>query len=84
MIKITVDCERNTDKHDLSCGGATVLGYDFYIPDDKEVEGYIELIKTELKKNHQPLISISHTKVDLNTKPWTEDMIIQCIKNGYE
>lgn len=79
MIKITVDCEEN-DSFDIKCGGASILGYDFYV---ETKEGMEDFIREELKKNNQPCLSISFSEVNLTTKAWTKEMISECIKNGY-
>jgi hypothetical protein len=80
MVKIRVDCEKN-DRHNIKCGGPETLGYTFYVPSNEEK--YIELIKSELKKNNQPLISISHKMVKYNTKLSSEKDIIERIRKGY-
>lgn len=81
MTKLVIDCEEN-DIVDIRCGGPRILGYDFYVEDDK-VDELIEFIKDCLKKYKQPLMRISTIKDVTCTKIWDKDNIEKCIKEGY-
>ena len=81
--KIIVNCEQN-DSVDMRCGGPPVLGFDFYIDADKNIDKMINFIKSELKENCLPLMSICTEKDAIEEKYlWTKDKISECIKKGY-
>ena len=82
MIKIVVDCEEN-DTVDINAGGPMWLGFDFYINDTDNIEEYKSFIKKELKKNNLPIDDIHSFNSSVVTKPWTKEMIAECIKKGY-
>jgi len=78
-----VDCEMN-DQIDIACGGATVLGFDFYTDIKDNIEDTKQYIKTMLNKYHLPLISITITTINMNMdRLWTREMMEKCIKTGY-
>ena len=82
VIHISVDCECN-DLTDMKCGGPATLGYDFYVDADCDTKDMKLFIKNELKKNRQPLMSISIGEKTVQTSFWTKEMISDCISNGY-
>lgn len=57
-IHIIVDCEEN-DSTDIKCGGAPILGYDFFVSPDENIEKLKEIIKETLKNNNLPLMEIN-------------------------
>ena len=81
MVKIVVDCEEN-NIIDIKCGGPRILGYDFFVEDEK-VDDLIVFIKETLRKYHQPLMSIRTIQDVKCSDTWDKDMIEQCIKEGY-
>lgn len=81
MVKIVVDCEEN-DIIDIKCGGPRILGYDFYVEDEKADE-LVDFIKEMLKKYKQPLMGISKIPNVTCTKAWDKEDIEKCIKEGY-
>ena len=81
-IHIKVDCEGN-DSVDIKCGGPYVLGYDFYVDSDCDMNEMRKFIKSELTKNNQPLMHIIEDGKTIVKKCWTKELISECIKNGY-
>ena len=57
MVHMQIDCKVN-DSHDISCGGAPILGFDFYVEPNKynEIKKFVE---EQLKENDIPLIRIT-------------------------
>jgi len=78
---IVVDCMEN-DSVDIRAGGPAILGYDFYISFDKDVEKYKKFIRKCLKKYDRPFISFStYVAKDFNVKHlWTKKNIKKTIK----
>jgi len=80
-IRIAVDCEEN-DSVDIKAGGPPTLGYDFYV-DPEKVDEIINIIRDELHKQGQSVMSISARGTRIVKKVWTKDQIQKCIKEGY-
>lgn len=83
-IHIDVACERN-DMADIKCGGPAVLGYDFFVSPDEDIEMVKDEIKKAIKLKRQPFMGIStnvHKNFDV-TKLWTLEKIQNCIKNNH-
>ncbi len=81
--KIVVNCERN-DFTDIKCGGPHVLGFDFYIDADLDIDEIVKHIKSKLKENGLPLLRIEFGKDAIEEKYlWTKEKISECIDKGY-
>ena len=81
--KIVVNCERN-DWTDIKCGGSPVLGFDFYVDADLNIDEMVKHIKSRLKKKGLPLLSIEFGKDAIEEKYlWTKEKISECIDKGY-
>lgn len=80
-IFIDVSCERN-DWVDIKCGGPAILGYEFYVSPDEDIEMVKNEIVKYIKKYHRPFMGISHyvrKNFDIQ-KLWTLERIEECIK----
>lgn len=82
-IHVDVSCGRN-DPVDVRCGGPTILGYDFFISPDENVDDFGNFIKKCLRKYHRPLLGVQiETRKDFPVdKLWTKKMIEDCIKKN--
>jgi len=82
-IFIDVSCEHN-DSTDIKCGGPYILGYEFYVSPDENIEEVETKIKGFIKKYNRPFIGINHyVKKNFNVERlWTIDIIEECIKNN--
>lgn len=82
-IHIDVACEKN-DWEDIKYGGSPILGYDFYISPDEDIEFIKNEIVKYIKKYNRPFISIKHSirKNYIVEKLWTLEKIEECIKNN--
>lgn len=80
---ISVDCVEN-DRVDINCGGPRMLGYDFNVSNDMNEGDIRQFLIDELKKNGQPLksITITYRKIDARHH-WTKERIAEEIKRGY-
>jgi len=80
-IHIDVSCELN-DPVDVKCGGLPVLGYDFYISPDENIEEWKKFVMDCIKKYRRPFMGIStDIRKDLPVDClWTKEMIDNCIK----
>ena len=78
--KISVNCIEN-DINDIRKGEPDYLGYIFFV-EDNAVEELIFFIESELKKENLPLISISKTDYEIDSKKniWNKEQIKVCIK----
>ena len=74
-----VNCKPN-DRVDISCGGPGVLGFDFYIDVDEDVEKMKKWLENEIKKNDLPLMGILVEEITDDKNPWTKKMMSKCIK----
>lgn len=80
-IFIDVSCERN-DWVDIKCGGPAILGYEFYVSPDEDIEMVKNEIVKYIKKYHRSFMGISHhvrKNFDIQ-KLWTLERIEECIK----
>lgn len=79
--KISVDCIKN-DPVDIRCGGADVLGYDFFV-EQADAERLVGVVKKAIDELNLPLIGISIKdagKLSLSPEQvWKEDRILKCI-----
>lgn len=81
-LHVDVSCERNDDFNDIKCGGAPILGYDFFVSPDENRDELYAFIRKCLRAYKRPLIGINMCvcrdfPVD---KLWTREMIEKCIK----
>lgn len=81
MKKIVVNCEYN-DPVDIKCGGARILGFDFYV-DNGEVDAVKKYIKEKLRERELPLMDIFVEDAPDNAKRWSFEQISLCIDEGY-
>lgn len=81
---VVVNCEEN-DIVDIKAGGPSILGFDFYVDVDENMEDIMNFIKKELEKNKLPLVDIyvAENKRVEEKDLWTRRKIIKCIKKGY-
>jgi len=82
--QISVNCVPN-DPVDVKCGGPHYLGFDFYVDADEDMDTMVEFIKGELKRLNKALdgnILVGDTH--LVEKPWTREMITECIEKDNE
>ena len=79
-IFICVLCEHN-DSTDILCGGSPILGYDFYVRPDEDMEDLKKFIKGCLFKYNRPFLDIrTDIKEDFPVKNlWTREMMEECI-----
>ena len=80
-LHINVTCAMN-DYHDIKCGGATTLGYDFYVNPDENLEEICAFIKKCVKKYKRPFMNINtNIHSDFPVKSlWNKKQIENCIK----
>jgi len=82
-IQISVNCKRN-DSTDIKCGGPVMLGYDFIVSSDKNLEKIKTFIKECLKDNNRPFIDFStQVREDFPVKHiWKKKGIKKCIEEN--
>ena len=80
-LHIDVKCALNDD-HDIRCGGAPVLGYDFFINPDENIEEMKTFIIDCVNKYNRPFIGIeTDIRKDFPIKSlWNKEKIENCIK----
>lgn len=80
---IDVSCERN-DPVDIRCGGPAILGYDFFVSTDENIEEIEKFLEECVKNYKRGFMGISHRKVeDFPVKRlWTKERMEACIKNS--
>ena len=81
-VKIAVDCIKN-DPVDIRCGGADILGYDFFV-DEKEKQELSGVIRSTIEELKLPLmgINIPDKTYLLDEKDvWRKERIVECIIN---
>lgn len=80
---IDISCEYN-DSVDVKAGGPAMLGYDFYVSSDENIEELKTFLENCIKKYNRPFISILHRKAkDVAIKNiWTREEMEECIKNN--
>ena len=82
-VVISVSCKEN-DSVDINCGGPAMLGYDFGVSPDEDIEDWKKKIKGFIHKYHRPFIGISHhTQKDFPVEHlWSLERIEECIKEN--
>jgi len=82
-IHLSVACIEN-DSVDIRAGGPAILGYDFYISPDMNLEKVERKIRKWIDKYDRPFIGISgKERKDTNVKHlWNLKGIKKCIKDN--
>jgi hypothetical protein len=80
-LHIDVSCAINDDA-DVKCGGAPILGYDFYINPDEDINEMCNFIKKCIKKYKRPFLKIeTDIREEFPVKNlWGKEQIEECIK----
>ena len=80
-IFIDILCETN-DPVDVRCGGPAVLGYEFYVSPDEDIEEIKKFLEGCIKKYHRPFMDIGTAVVkNFPVKHlWTKRKMENCIK----
>ena len=83
-IHYDVSCMYN-EPVDIKCGGPAVLGYDFSVAADQNIEEVKSFIKKCIRKHNRPFMGIStHIVKDYPvSKLWTRERIEKCIEENY-
>lgn len=82
-MHLDILCQNNTSI-DINNGGTPILGYDFYIEINQDMEKVKQDIKLFLRKYKRPFISFKET-IEKNcsiNKIWTISQIEECIKEN--
>jgi hypothetical protein len=82
-IHVDIACDRN-DPVDVRCGGPAVLGYDFFVSPDEDVEDLKKFLENCIKKYRRPFMGIStssHKDFPVENL-WTREMMEKCIKEN--
>ena len=77
----SVSCVHN-DWADIKCGGSPILGYDFIVSPDEDVDEMKKFIELTIRKYKRPFMGISvnvHKDFPVD-KLWTREKIEECIK----
>ena len=84
-VVISVSCKQN-DSVDIRCGGPAILGYDFGVSPDDNINELKKLIEGWCRKYRRGFIGIStNTNDEFPVKHlWSLERIEECIKeNGF-
>lgn len=79
-LKISVDCIKN-DPVDVRCGGADILGYDFFV-DANEQQELVGVIRKTIEELRLPLMGINVLDEEYllsEQDVWRKDRIVECI-----
>lgn len=82
-VHISVNCAGN-DSVDIRAGGPPMLGYDFIVSSDKNIEKTKKFIRECLKQYNRPFIGFStRVREDFPVKHlWKKKMIKKCIEEN--
>ena len=82
-IHVDIACDRN-DPVDVRCGGPAILGYDFFVSPDEDVEDLKKFLRECITKYHRPFMGIStDSRKDFPIKNlWTRKKMEKCIKEN--
>ena len=82
-VVISVSCKQN-DSVDIRCGGPAILGYDFGVSPDEDINKWKKKVKGFIDKYNRPFMGISHsTQKDFPVEHlWTLERIEECIKEN--
>lgn len=80
---ISVSCKEN-DSVDIYCGGPPMLGYDFSVSPDEDINEWMKKVKGFVNKYNRPFIGISQSKQkDFPVEHlWSLERIEKCIKEN--
>ena len=79
-LKVSVDCIKN-DPVDVRCGGADILGYDFFV-DANEQQELVGVIRKTIEELRLPLMGINVLDEEYSLSEqdvWRKDRIVECI-----